>query len=136
MTDAFDRGMKVRREVLGDDHVDRAEATETDLDRDFQEFITRYAWGEVWSRAGLDRRERHLITLAVLCALGREHELAMHLRATARTGVSPEDVSEVLQHVAVYAGLPVANSAFRVAKEVLPEASDADHQPRDPEGNT
>ncbi len=136
MTDAFDRGMKVRREVLGEDHVDRAEATRTDLDRDFQEFITRYAWGEVWSRAGLDLRERHLITLAVLCALGREHELAMHLRATAYTGVSREDVSEVLQHVAVYAGLPVANSAFRLAKEILPAVADADQQPSDPEEST
>lgn len=121
MTDAFERGMKTRREVLGDEHVDRAESTQTELDRDFQKFITKYAWGEVWSRGGLDRRERHLITLAVLCALGREHELAMHLQATVRTGVSAPDVSELLQHVAIYAGLPVANSAFRLAREILPE---------------
>ena len=126
MTDPIERGMKIRREVLGDEHVDRAESTKTQLDRDFQEFITKYAWGETWSRGGLDRRERHLITLAVLCALGREHELAMHLRATARTGVSAPDVSEVLQHVAIYAGLPVANSAFRLAKEILPEVPAGD----------
>lgn len=126
MADAFEDGMRIRREILGDEYVDQAEATKTDLDQDFQEFITRYAWGEVWSRGVLDRRERHLITLAVLCALGHEHELAMHLRSTQRTGVSPEDVSEVLQHVAIYAGLPVANSAFRLAKEILPELGGAD----------
>lgn len=131
MADAFERGMKVRREVLGDEHVDRAEAAKTDFDRDFQEFLTRYAWGEVWSRGVLDRRERHLITLAVLCALGREHELEMHLRATARTGVRPAEIAEVLQHVALYAGLPVANAAFRTAKAVLSEMSDAD--PSSPE---
>ena len=125
MVDRYERGMKVRREILGDEHVDHAEATKTDLDRDFQEFITRYAWGEVWSRDVLDRKERHLVTLAVLCALGREHELAMHLRATARTGVSPREVAEVLQHVSIYAGLPVANSAFRLAKEILPELAAA-----------
>lgn len=119
MADSFERGMKVRREILGNERVDRAEAAKTDFDRDFQEFITRYAWGDVWSRGVLDRRERHLITLAVLCALGREHELEMHLRATVRTGVRPEEVSELLQHVALYAGLPVANSAFRMAKEIL-----------------
>ena len=121
MVDRYEHGMKVRREILGDEHVDDAEATKTDLDQDFHEFITRYAWGEVWSRNVLDRRERHLVTLAVLCALGREHELAMHLRATARTGVSPSEIAEVLQHVSVYAGLPVANSAFRLAKEILSE---------------
>ena len=126
MVDAFEEGMRVRREILGDEHVDRAEASKTDLDGDFQAFITRYAWGEVWSRGVLDRRERHLITLAVLCALGREHELAMHLRATQRTGVSAEDVSELLQHVAIYAGLPVANSAFRLAKELLPGMVETD----------
>jgi 4-carboxymuconolactone decarboxylase len=121
MSEAFERGMKVRREVLGDEHVDRAEAEKTPLDRDFQEFITRYAWGEVWGRGTLDRRERHLVTLAALCALGREHELALHLRAIRRTGVTAEEVAEVLQHVAVYAGVPVANAAFAVAKAVLAE---------------
>jgi len=119
MPDAFERGMQVRREVLGDEHVDRAEAGTIPLDRDFQDFITRYAWGEVWARGTLDRRERHLVTLATLCALGREHELELHLRAIQRTGVTPEEVAEVLQHVAVYAGLPVANSAFNVAKVVF-----------------
>ena len=128
MADAFERGMEVRREVLGEDHVDRAEAAKTDLDRDFQEFITRYAWGEVWSRCELDRRERHLLTIAVLSALGREHELALHLRATGRTGVRPEEVAEVLQHVAIYAGLPVANSAFRLAKEILSDLEVDDDQ--------
>lgn len=127
MADAFERGMKVRREVLGSEHVDRAEAAKTDFDRDFQEFITRYAWGEVWSRGVLDRRERHLITLAVLCALGRDHELEMHLRATVRTGVRPEEIAEILQQVAIYAGLPVANSAFQLAKRVLSETGGADH---------
>ena len=126
MVDRYERGVKARREILGDEHVDHAEGTKTDLDHDFQEFITRYAWGEVWSRNILDRRERHLVTLGVLCALGREHELSMHLRATARTGVSPSEVAEVLQHVSVYAGLPVANSAFRLAKEILPGLADAE----------
>jgi 4-carboxymuconolactone decarboxylase len=128
--------MRVRREVLGDEHVDSAEAAKTDMDRDFQEFITRYAWGETWSREGLDRRERHLITLAVLCALGREHELAMHLRATARTGVTPEEVAELLQHVAIYAGLPVANSAFRLAKEILPTLAEATEEAAEEDRST
>lgn len=122
MSDSLKRGEEIRRAVLGDEHVDRAERSKTDLDRDFQEFITRYAWGEVWSRGTLDRRERHLLTLGLLCALGREKELEMHLRATVRTGVTPREVAEVFQHVAVYAGLPVAHSAFAVAKRVL-EAS-------------
>ena len=121
MPDPFDRGMNIRREVLGDAHVDRAEATKTPLDRDFQEFITRYAWGEVWDRGTLDRRERHLITLAMLCALGKEHELEMHFKATANTGVSHDDVREVLHQVALYAGLPAANTGFAIAKRVFAE---------------
>ena len=119
MTDPLEAGMRRRRQILGDDHVDRAEAAKTSLDAEFQDFLTRYAWGEVWGRSTLDMRERHLLTLAVLSALGREKELEMHLRATVNTGVSQDDVKEVLHHVAVYAGLPAANSAFAIAKRVF-----------------
>ena len=112
-------GMRVRRAVLGDAHVDRAVAGTTALTAGFQDFITRYAWGDVWSRPGLDRRTRSLLTLAVLTALGHEKELAMHLRAAITNGVTPEEVSEVLLHTAVYAGVPAANSAFAVAQQVL-----------------
>lgn len=121
MDEVFDRGQRIRRTVLGDEHVDRAAASTTDFDRDFQDFITRYAWGEVWGRGGLDVRERHLVTLAVLSALGREHELALHLAATRRTGIRAEEVAEVLQHVGIYAGIPAAHSAFRIAKSILAE---------------
>ena len=113
--------MKVRREVLGDDHVDRAEASKTSFDADFQRFITEMAWGRVWARPGLDRKTRHLLTLAILAALGKETELAMHIRATPNTGVTPAEVTEVLLQVAVYAGVPAANSAFAVAKAVYAE---------------
>jgi 4-carboxymuconolactone decarboxylase len=116
--DRYDRGMKVRRKVLGDAHVDRASANQTPFDADFQRFITETAWGDVWSRPGLDHRTRHLITLAVLAALGREAELELHVRATRNTGVTPDDLREVLLHVAVYAGVPAANSAFAAAKRV------------------
>jgi 4-carboxymuconolactone decarboxylase len=119
--DPYDRGMEVRREVLGDDHVDRATERTTDLTRGFQELITRYAWGEVWSRPGLDRRSRSMITLALLAALGHEDELAMHVRAAVRNGLSPEEISEVLLHTAIYAGVPAANSALAVAQRVLAE---------------
>lgn len=119
--DPFDRGMQVRREVLGDEHVDRAVEQTTDLTRGFQELITRYAWGEVWSRDGLDRRARSMITLALLAALGHEEELAMHVRAAVRIGLSPEEIGEVLLHTAVYAGVPVANRALAVAQTVLAE---------------
>lgn len=121
ITDPLEQGMRTRREVLGDAHVDRANANQTDLDADFQEFITRYAWGDVWQRGTLDLRERHLITLAMLCVLGKEHELAMHLRATANTGVTQADVREVFHQAALYAGLPAANAAFAVAKKVFAE---------------
>lgn len=121
MADSKDAGMKVRREVLGDAHVDAAESKKTTFDEDFQDFITRYAWGGAWTRGTLDRRERHLVTLAVLAALGREHELEMHVRATSNTGVSPDDLREVLHQVAVYAGVPAANTGFAVAKRVLEE---------------
>jgi 4-carboxymuconolactone decarboxylase len=121
--DPYDRGMEVRREVLGDDHVDRAVEQTTDLTRGFQELITRYAWGEVWSRPALDRRGRSMITLALLAALGHEDELAMHVRAAVRNGLSPEEISEVLLHTAIYAGVPVANRALAVVQTVLAEES-------------
>jgi 4-carboxymuconolactone decarboxylase len=115
----FDAGMKVRREVLGDEHVDRALANATPLDADFQRWITESAWGGVWSRPGLDRRTRSLITVAILAALGRHDELALHLRASQNIGVDPQEITEMLFHVAVYAGVPAANHAFAVAKSVL-----------------
>jgi 4-carboxymuconolactone decarboxylase len=114
-------GERVRREVLGDEHVDRAVEQTTDLTRGFQELITRYAWGEVWSRPALDRRARSMITVALLAALGHEDELAMHVRAAVRNGLSPEEISEVLLHTAIYAGVPVANRALAVAQTVLAE---------------
>ena len=119
--DPHDRGMEVRREVLGDDHVDRAIEQTTDLTRGFQELITRYAWGEVWSRPALDRQARSMITVALLAALGHEDELAMHVRAAVRNGLSPEEISEVLLHTAIYAGVPVANRALAIAQMVLAE---------------
>jgi 4-carboxymuconolactone decarboxylase len=121
MNEAFDRGMRTRREVLGDEHVDEAIARTTGFTEDFQDLITRYAWGEIWSRDGLDRRTRSCITLAALVALGREEELAMHVRAALRIGLSPEEIKEVLLHSAVYCGVPAANGAFAVAQRVLDE---------------
>jgi 4-carboxymuconolactone decarboxylase len=115
--DRYGDGMAVRRQVLGDAHVDRASATMTGFDADFQRFITEGAWGSVWSRPGLTRRERSLITIALLAALGQEEELAMHVRATANTGATEADVMEALLHVAIYAGVPRANSAFMIAKD-------------------
>ena len=115
----YDRGMRVRRAVLGDAHVDRAAARTTDFDAPFQQFITETAWGALWAGDGLDRRTRSLITIALLAALGRHEELALHLRATANTGARPEEIREALLHVAVYAGVPAANSAFTIAKEQL-----------------
>jgi len=117
----FEQGMKVRRAVLGDAHVDRAEADNTPFDVDFQRYITEAAWGSVWTRPGLDRRTRHLITLAMVAALGREHELALHVRATQNTGVTVDELKEVFMQVAVYAGVPAANTAFSVAKRVYAE---------------
>ena len=119
--DPYDAGMKVRREVLGDAHVDRALASTTAFTAPFQEFITRYAWGSVWTRDGLDRRTRSAITLAVLTALGREHELGLHVHAARRNGLTPDEIREVLLHTAVYAGVPAANSAFAIARDVLAE---------------
>ena len=119
----FEHGMKIRRAVLGDAHVDRAEANKTPFDADFQRFITESAWGSIWTRPGLDRRTRHLITLAMLAALGKEHELAMHIRSTQNTGVTQEELKEVFMQVAIYAGVPSANTAFSVAKRVFAELS-------------
>ena len=116
------QGMTVRREVLGDEHVDRAVAATTPLTAPFQDFITRYAWGEVWSRPGLSRAERSMITLTALVVLRQEEELAMHLRAALRNGLTPDQISEVLLHTAVYAGVPAANRAFAIAREVLAES--------------
>jgi 4-carboxymuconolactone decarboxylase len=119
--EAYERGMRVRREVLGDEHVDRAIERTTPLTEDFQRFITRTAWGDVWARPGLDRRMRSSITVAVLAALGREGELEMHLRAARRNGLTEEEIGEVLLHTAVYAGVPAANAAFAVAQRVFAE---------------
>ena len=117
--DLFERGMAVRTAVLGDEHVARAQANTTAVDADFQRFITEVAWGRVWARPGLDQRTRHLITLAMLAALGKHDELAMHVAATARTGVTEDELREVFLHVAIYAGMPSANAAFALAKKVL-----------------
>ena len=121
MADPYDDGMKVRREVLGDAHVDGAEAAKTDFTADFQSFITRYAWGEVWTRAGLERRMRSAITLTALIALGHWEELAMHVRAARRNGLTVEEIGEVILQSAVYCGVPAANHAFAIAKATLEE---------------
>ena len=115
----YKKGMQTRRSVLGDAHVDKAETNKTDFDADFQEYITSNAWGAVWNRPGLTKRERSLITIALLAALGHEDELAIHIKATKNTGATVEDVKEVLLHTAVYAGVPVANSAIKIAKEIF-----------------
>lgn len=124
----FEEGMKIRREVMGDRYVDQAEANKTSFEADFQRFITETAWGTVWSRPGLDRKTRHLLTIAMLAALGKENELAIHIRATQNTGVTPEDVKEVLLQVAVYAGVPAANSAFAIAKRVYAERAETEEE--------
>ena len=117
----YEKGMQVRREVLGDAHVDRAQANSDTFDEKFQEFIVEFAWGTVWSGPDLDRKTRHLVTIAILAALGREQELAIHLKATRNTGVRREEIREALHHVAVYAGVPAANSAISLAKEIFKE---------------
>src|SRR5579883_1374557 len=126
MNERYEQGMKVRREVLGDEHVERAQARITELDADFQRFITETAWGSVWARPDLDRRTRSLVTIAILAALGRE-ELALHLRASRNIGVDPHEIAEVLLHVAVYAGVPAANTAFAMAKKEFEQDSAPDH---------
>jgi len=119
----YRRGLAVRREVLGDEHVDRALGARGKLDADFQDLLTRYAWGEVWARPGLPRRTRSLLTLALLVSLGRTDELRLHLRAARRLGVTRDEVAEVLLQTAIYCGLPAANAAFHLAAEVLGEES-------------
>ena len=119
--DAHERGMKVRREVLGDQHVDAAVERTSEFTADFQALITRYAWGEIWTRPGLDRRTRSAITLTALIALGRFEELRMHLRAALRNGLEEDEIKEVLLQSAIYCGVPAANTAFAVAQEVLDE---------------
>lgn len=121
MTDRYDTGMRVRRAVLGDDHVDRAEAAKSDFDSPFQALITESAWGTVWASDAISRRERSMITLALLAATGNFDEIPMHIRATANTGASRQDVLEVFQHVAIYAGVPAANHAIRLARQTYDE---------------
>ncbi|OWJ74839.1 4-carboxymuconolactone decarboxylase [Haematobacter missouriensis] len=119
--DILEQGMATRRRILGNAHVDRAEAAKSPLDQPFQELITDAAWGRVWSRDTISARERSMLTIALLAGLGNDHELAMHIRATANTGASQEDVMEALLHVAIYAGVPRANHAIKIAKETFAE---------------
>jgi 4-carboxymuconolactone decarboxylase len=121
--DRYELGMKVRREVLGDEHVDRATASVTPFTAPFQEFITRTAWGDVWSRPGLDRRTRSCVTLAAVTALRAEGEIAFHVRGALRNGLTPDEIREILLHTAVYAGIPAAHAAFTVASRVLQETN-------------
>ena len=125
-SDRYSAGMAVRRAVLGDAHVDRAMAAATEVDADFQRFITEGAWGSVWTRPQFTRRERSIVTLALLAALGHEDELRLHVRATRNTGASVGDVREAMMHVAVYAGVPAANAAMRVIKATLAEMEGAE----------
>ena len=118
---AYERGMRIRREVLGDAHVDRAVERATDFTADFQELITTSIWGGIWARPGIDRRMRSAVTLTALVALGREGELAMHVRAALRNGLTPDEIKEILLQSAIYLGVPAANSAFAIAKRVLEE---------------
>ena len=122
--DTYAEGMEVRRAVLGDAHVDRAIERTTSFTEGFQDLITRYAWGDVWSRPGLDRRARSMITLTALVATGREHELELHIRAALRNGLTPDEIGEVLLHCAVYCGVPAANGAFAIAQRVIDDGED------------
>ncbi len=129
--DLFERGMAIRREVLGERHVERAVQATTEFTADFQQLITRYAWGEIWTRPGLDRRTRSCITLAMLVALNRPAELELHIRAARRNGLTPAEIGEVLLQTAIYCGVPAANAAFALAQRVLtgaPEPTGADGQ--------
>ncbi|RNC91625.1 MAG: 4-carboxymuconolactone decarboxylase [Allomuricauda sp.] len=117
--EGFKRGMKTRRSVLGDAHVDSAEANKTEFDKDFQDYIVNSAWNGIWSRPELTKRERSMLTIAVLATLGHDEELAMHIRASKNTGCSTQDIKEVLLHIGVYAGVPVSNNAIKVAKQIL-----------------
>jgi 4-carboxymuconolactone decarboxylase len=124
----YDRGMRIRREVLGGEHVDDATGRTTEFTADFQDFITRYAWGEIWARPGLDRRTRSCITLTALVALGRLDELEMHVRAAVRNGLTEQEIGEVFLQSAVYCGVPAANSAFAVARRVLSESDEPEEK--------
>ncbi len=115
----YETGMKIRREILGDAHVDATLARRSELTEDFQDLLTRYAWGEIWTRPGIPRQTRSLLTIVMLVALNREEELRMHLRAALKNGVTPEEIREALLHSAIYCGIPAANSAFRIAQEIL-----------------
>jgi 4-carboxymuconolactone decarboxylase len=126
MADRYETGMKTRREVLGDAHVDRAEAAKTPQDQPFQDLITEAAWGTVWASDAITRRERSMLTLALLAATGNFDEIPMHIRATTRTGASPSDVMEAFQHVAIYAGVPRANHAIKLAKQTYAEMETQD----------
>lgn len=125
MSERYDQGMATRRKVLGDAHVDRAEAAKTAFDAPFQDMITEAAWGHLWSRGTISHRERSMLTIALLAGLGNFEELAMHVRATARTGASQQDVQEALMHVAIYAGVPRANHAFKIIKQTYAEMEEA-----------
>ena len=125
-----EQGMTVRRAVLGDAHVDRAIANTTDLTEDFQDFITRTAWGDVWGRPGLDRRTRSIVTITALTALRAENEIAMHVRGAIANGLTPQEIGEVLLHTAIYAGAPAANAAFAIAQRTLADMGLAEAQPR------
>ena len=125
MSNRYETGMKTRRAVLGNAHVDRAEANKTAFDTPFQNFIVEGAWGSVWTSDGLTHRERSMITIALLAAMGHHDEVAMHIRATANTGATMDDVREALMHVAVYAGVPAANTAFKIAKQTYAEMAAA-----------
>lgn len=127
----FEQGMKTRRSVLGDAHVDRAEKLKTAFDEPFQTLITESAWGHVWSRPGLTKRERSLITIALLAALGHHDEVAMHTRATTNTGATPDDLMEVMLHVAIYAGVPAANHNIKIIKDVLEKMHSTTTQPEE-----
>jgi 4-carboxymuconolactone decarboxylase len=119
MGDRHDEGVRIRREVLGDEHVDRTVERTSDLTAEFQDLLTRYAWGEIWARPGLDRKTRSCITLVALVATGRTDELELHLGAALRNGVTPDEIKEVLLHCAVYCGIPAANTAFAIAQRVI-----------------
>ena len=132
----FDAGMEVRRAVLGDAHVDRAIERTTEFTAPFQDFITRYAWGSVWTREGLDRRMRSAITLTALTSLGRENEIEMHVRGALRNGLTPAEISEVLLHTAIYAGVPAANAAYAIAQRVIDAETTSGEPGGPPEGSS
>jgi 4-carboxymuconolactone decarboxylase len=130
MSESYDSGMRVRREVLGDNHVDTAIERTTEFTADFQDFITRYAWGEIWTRPGLDRKTRSCITLTALVALGHLDELKLHVRAALRNGLTQDEIKEVLLQSAVYCGVPAANAAFAAAQSVLADLDAGSHAPQ------